>query len=361
MLQKYQIIRVRKHSSYGSIAKASKHMFREEPTPNADASMTKQNVLMGAVGTEAVLSTVKGLVDGCDAISKTKPVLAIEYMITASPEAFKREGGDLSDKSDYFKKSMEWLQKKHGAENIVAASLHLDEKTPHLSVFVVPVVNQKAKMIKRSVNQAGGGRKTIEIEKPAQKSLNAKHFLGGRELLSKMQDSFHFDVGSRFKLDRGNIGSRLKHEKMRDYYKNLENANKDLAKVKPVELGLKDKLMAVVGVKTKTFKAFEAVGAAVKVKALDLKQRHLPELMATANSKILEAELKVEKIKKKEKELIEKERTLNTKENSISELKSKLEKAKLLEPELEAYRAKDPKYDKPTTVKPPTPAPPGKR
>ena len=314
MSQKYQIIRVKKHSSYGSIASASRHMFREEPTPNADASMTSQNLLMGSVGTEAVLSTVKSLVDGCDTVSKTKPVLAIEYMITASPEAFKRNGGDLTDKSDYFKKSMEWLQKKHGAENIVAASLHLDEKTPHLSVFVVPVVNQKAKIIKRSVNQVGGGRKTIEIKKPAQRSLNAKHYLGGRELLSKMQDDFHNEVGSRYKLDRGITGSSLKHEKMRDYYKNLENANKDLAKVKPAELSLKDKIMAVVGVKTETFKAFEAVGVAAKVKALDLKQRHLPELMATANHKIEEAEKEKDKLKIKKIKLDEEAKKLTEKD-----------------------------------------------
>lgn len=324
MSDKYQIIRVKKHSSFGSIASASRHMFREEPTPNADASMTKQNVLQGALGTEEVLSAVKSLVDGCDAVSKTKPVLCIEYMITASPEAFKRFGGELGDKSDFFDKSLEWLKQKHGAENVVASALHLDEKTPHLSVFVVPVVNEKAKTIKRSVNQAGGGRKTIEIAKPAQKSLNAKHYLGGRELLSKMQDDFHDKVASKFKLERGVTGSSLKHQKMRDYYKNLIAADKALAQIKPRELTFTDKVLSVVGIKTKAFKALENIGLAARVKALDLKQRHLPELMSSAKSSIETAEKEKAKLALKSKDLNEKAKKLSEKEAEHSKEKARL-------------------------------------
>lgn len=336
MSQKYQIIRIKKHSSFGSIASASRHMFREEPTPNADASMTKQNVLQGAVGTEAVLSTVKSLVDGCDAVSKTKPVLCIEYMITASPEAFERFGGDLGDKSDFFDKSLDWLRQKHGAENVVAASLHLDERTPHLSVFVVPIVNQKAKTIKKSVNQSGGGRKTIEIEKPAQRSLNAKHFLGGRELLSKMQDDFHAKVSAKFKLDRGVTGSSLKHEKMRDYYKNLTAAEKALVQIKPRQLGFKDKILAVVGFKTKAFKALENVSFAARVKAADLNQKHLPALMASAHAETQSAKKEKQKLDLKKKELDERNKKLTEKESEYAKEKAQL--IKQIE-RLESYNA----------------------
>ena len=154
----YQIIRVKKHSSMASITSAGRHTFREEPTPNADMAKTGDNVIHGASNTADLIEGVKRRVGVCDAISKVKPVLAIEYMITASPDAFERHGGKLTDNSDYFKKSMEWLEKKHGAQNIISSTLHLDEKTPHLAVFVVPVVNEKAKTIKRSVNQVGGGR-----------------------------------------------------------------------------------------------------------------------------------------------------------------------------------------------------------
>uniref|UniRef100_UPI002265EDA3 plasmid recombination protein n=1 Tax=Klebsiella michiganensis TaxID=1134687 RepID=UPI002265EDA3 len=34
---------------------------------------------------------------------------------------------------------MDWLAEKYGRENILVSSIHLDEKTPHMSAFVVPI------------------------------------------------------------------------------------------------------------------------------------------------------------------------------------------------------------------------------
>lgn len=304
-----------------SISSAGRHTFREEPTPNADASVTEENVIHGASNTNDLVNGIKARVEACDAISKVKPVLAIEYMITASPEAFKRHGGELGAKSEYFNKAMEWLEKKHGAKNIISSTLHLDEKTPHLAIFVVPVVEEKAKTIKRSVNEKGGGRKTIEIQKPAQTSLNAKHFLGGREKLSAMQDDFHTNVASYFKLQRGEIGTSLKHVKMRDQYKKLTKAEKDLRTLSPQDLTFADKALAVVGVKTKNFKALEDVSLAAKVKDIAQKQNYLPELFASANSKMAKAEKKEAELKKKQQELVDKTKAFNAKVKEFFEKK----------------------------------------
>ena len=38
----------------------------------------------------------------------------------------------------FFTRSVEWLADKYGADNIVTATVHRDELTPHLSAFVVP-------------------------------------------------------------------------------------------------------------------------------------------------------------------------------------------------------------------------------
>ncbi|WP_227553361.1 plasmid recombination protein, partial [Acinetobacter baumannii] len=34
--------------------------------------------------------------------------------------------------ADIFKRSLEWLKQRHGAEYVISTSIHLDETTPHL-------------------------------------------------------------------------------------------------------------------------------------------------------------------------------------------------------------------------------------
>ena len=63
-----------------------------------------------------------------------------------------------------FKKSLEFLNNKYGKENVIACSIHRDETTPHLIVYVVPI------------DEKGG--------------LNAKKWLGGRSKLSQTQTEF---------------------------------------------------------------------------------------------------------------------------------------------------------------------------
>ena len=44
---------------------------------------------------------------------------------------------------DFFKAVFNFLRKEHGAENMVAASVHLDETTPHLHFAFIPVVEDQ--------------------------------------------------------------------------------------------------------------------------------------------------------------------------------------------------------------------------
>ncbi|WP_171499085.1 plasmid recombination protein, partial [Acinetobacter junii] len=69
--------------------------------------------------------------------TRKNAVLAIEYLITASPEW---SGWQNKEKEQEFvKRSVEWLQQKHGKENVIATSIHRDETTPHLIAYVVPI------------------------------------------------------------------------------------------------------------------------------------------------------------------------------------------------------------------------------
>ncbi|WP_251301747.1 plasmid recombination protein, partial [Escherichia coli] len=39
--------------------------------------------------------------------------------------------------AEFFARSEQWLEKKYGKDRVVAAVVHRDEATPHLSAFVV--------------------------------------------------------------------------------------------------------------------------------------------------------------------------------------------------------------------------------
>lgn len=56
--------------------------------------------------------------------------------------------------------------------------------------------------------------------------LNAKHFLGGREKLSKMQTDFADNVGKSVGLVRGLEGSKAEHQTIKQYYANVNTAVK---------------------------------------------------------------------------------------------------------------------------------------
>jgi hypothetical protein len=217
----YAILRTTKISSFGQLAASGQHTFRERETPNADRAIT--NSYRGATTATELIDAVKARVDLADEKSASEPVLAIEYLITASPEAFKRHGGQMQDTSEYFLDAARWLQERHGKDNVVSLALHRDEQTPHLVAYVVPLVEREAKTRKRSVvvgKDAQGKqiRETREFAEAAKKVLSAKHFLGGREKMRAMQTDFAEKVARKYGLERGIEGSRARHQTVKEFY-----------------------------------------------------------------------------------------------------------------------------------------------
>lgn len=156
----YSILRSQKHKSFAGVARSARHTFREQPTPNANGSTTFKNRFAGCRDTKDLLNK---LAVRLPASRRRDAVLCIEYLITASPEAFSRHGGHLDDLgSDYFADALKWLRARHGEENVICAALHLDETTPHLVAYVTPITRD--------------GR------------LCAREYLGGPKVMRAMQD-----------------------------------------------------------------------------------------------------------------------------------------------------------------------------
>lgn len=204
----YAIMRCAKLSSFGSVGGSLKHCFRERETLNADKSKTEHNTHFYAKSSDDAFRRLRERLDTQVKVRKNA-VLCVEYVFTASPEFF--EGADKEKRTQFFEQSLDWLKEKYGEQNIVVASVHDDEKTPHLSAFVVPI--------------------------DAKGKLNAKGLIGNREQMSKDQDSYHAKVAD-LGLERGIKGSKAKHQTIQQYYANLRQ-NVALQAVSPDEVNPK--------------------------------------------------------------------------------------------------------------------------
>lgn len=190
----FAILRTAKLKTGGNISGSLQHAFRERPTANADKAVDNV-VIKGGNSVDEVNQDIQARTP--DKYRKDA-VRVVEVMITASPEAFERfgKGGQLGDQDQYFQDSLEWLEDHFGKDNVVSAQIHLDETTPHLSVYIVPNVDGK---------------------------LNAKEFLGGRQKLSAMQTDFAEKVGKKYGLERGLAGSPAYHTEVKQFYNALKN------------------------------------------------------------------------------------------------------------------------------------------
>lgn len=206
----YCILRAEKLTSFGSITGSAKHTFRELPTPNADASRTHLNKTFGAQDAAAVRAAIEARLP---AKRRKDAVLAIEYLVTASPEWFRT--APTKQQNAYFGAAVRWLEARHGKANIVCVNMQLDETSPHLVAYVVPLTKD--------------GR------------LSAKDFLGGRKILSQMQTDFADKIGKPVGLQRGVEGSKAAHTTAKQYAAALQK-NPTLAAPAPPAPTIADRL-----------------------------------------------------------------------------------------------------------------------
>lgn len=173
----YCIIRMRKVKM--TALKASQihneRLTDRHSNPDIDINRSDQNIVF--FKTENLSENVRERVADIQAGQKRKirrdaPV-AIEYMITASPEAMARLS--KQEQEQYFSESLNFVEARHGTRNRLSAVLHLDETTPHLHVLVFPEREGK---------------------------LDAKSFFK-LPALTAMQDEFAVKVGRQFGLERG--------------------------------------------------------------------------------------------------------------------------------------------------------------
>ncbi|WP_242256822.1 MobV family relaxase [Bacillus cereus group sp. BfR-BA-01403] len=118
-------------------------------------------------------------------------VVMCEFVVTSDREFFDvLDMVDPAQQKVFFKEAYSFLKERYDERNIVHAAVHLDEKTPHMHVGMVPVTEEN--------------------------KLSAKQIFNRKELVS-LQDDFHAHMVEKgFYLERG-VSSDKKHVEMRKF------------------------------------------------------------------------------------------------------------------------------------------------
>ena len=261
------VLRLAKLKSFGNVAASLSHTYRTRETPNAATELADQNTHSHSNPAEVM----QALKDRLPEKRRSDAVLGLEYVVTAHQDWFK--GLDKAAQDAYLMDSLEWLRKRHGSDNVVGWSIHRDEQAPHLAVYVVPLKDGK---------------------------LNAKHFTGGKKVLSQLQTDFAKDVGQRHGLERGIEGSQAKHQTIKEFYAQVNQPIKEVQlsaqSVEPrviEKAGLMDKMRgrgdlveSNKGVADRLTEAVQQAYAPVieKAKQGDLQARRAAEMARTAET-----------------------------------------------------------------------------
>lgn len=192
----YSICRIAKLKNGGAITASEKHTLRQRETPNAD--LTKENERFIGNPATPEISTLELEVFARIGEQKIRKdaVLCVEILLTASPEYFRPDEQGKAGKWDieqldaWKQANHQWLSQKF-SDRIVRAELHLDEATPHIHAYLVPL-DERGK-------------------------LNCKSIFGGRAKLSQFQDSYAQAMAP-LGLERGIKGSRATHTQVKEYY-----------------------------------------------------------------------------------------------------------------------------------------------
>ena len=225
----YAICRIEKVSSSHELASRYKHNYREYDVANANGKLSHLNreikSLNGKTYEEIAdeelirmkLSGYSGRRTRKDAVKGLEVVLS-----------YSQENKDDVPVEEWIKKNVEWLEehfnpKDHEihirdnegkvrtieSDNVKSIMVHLDEAVPHIHAFVVPI------------DEKG--------------SLNAKSYMGNRQMLREYQDSYA-EAMSEFGLKRGAQRMIVTHEDISKYHTALKEAvSAELPEIMPGE------------------------------------------------------------------------------------------------------------------------------
>lgn len=165
---------------------------------------------------------------------------------------------DMPDKvKQFFDDSYKYLEDFVGKENIIYASVHLDEDTPHMHFYFLPVVDRVKRkvfetdsngvIVKQEVIDKNGNTKSVPIQKKDDKGKNIYNYeygkflncdqfwkdKGGKLSFARVQDSYNEYINDKgYNLFRGNKGANIEYittqqKKLNDLQIQVEKMQKE--------------------------------------------------------------------------------------------------------------------------------------
>ena len=222
-------------------------------------------------------------------------VQVIRFMLSGSPEDMEhiQQAGKLDE---WYRDNIDWLKKTYGAENVVAATLHMDETTPHIHASVVPIVQgerrQKESKKKKEQEQTDTPKRKYKKKNPNRVRLCCDDVMAKAKLI-EYQDSYG-EAMSKYGLMRGIKGSDARHITLNEFYRNQAIESQNLQT--NIEM-----LLAVEDAKRKSIEELKRQEQEAKQKskqAEEQKQQKESELKKTEeNLNQVKGQLKSEKFK----------------------------------------------------------------
>ncbi|HGF0294647.1 MobV family relaxase [Staphylococcus simulans] len=178
----YSIIRIEKIKSGTNTTGIQKHVQRENINyENEDIDHSKIHLNYDLVNdrkqnfNDLIDEKIERNYTGKRKIRKDA-VKHIDGMITSDNKFFSNQ--TPADTKRFFEHAKEFLEQEYGKDNLLYATVHMDEKTPHMHFGIVPITKD--------------GR------------LSAKDVVGNKKALTSFQDRFNEYVNERgYELERG--------------------------------------------------------------------------------------------------------------------------------------------------------------
>lgn len=192
---------------------------------NADASRTHLNreLINFPEGVRNRTNAIQHRIDNAGLHRKVgkNQCKAIRIILTGTHEQMVKIHND-GKLDKWIDANRRWLGDTFGDENLVSLVLHMDEKTPHLHATIVPIVTGERKRRERE------GEKKYQTQSGPR--LSADDVMK-RYMLKHYQDTYAAAMKP-FGLERGVVGSTVKHRVNSDYYKQqMQQCEDDIAKL----------------------------------------------------------------------------------------------------------------------------------
>lgn len=191
----YAIMRLEKRNSKNIVGMFRHNERKTENHSNVDINKELSHLNYQLIDCESYSEKINREIEERYKVNKSirkDAVLCVEVLFTSDKEFFDKLTPEEERK--YFEKSVEFLKEQFGEKNVVFATVHKDETTPHLHAGFIPMTDD--------------GR------------LNYKNFVNGREGLIKLQNEYFKKMVEIFpELERGKNAeeTRAKHIANQEY------------------------------------------------------------------------------------------------------------------------------------------------